>query len=147
MKGSTHGKPSVGFAHPVQCHPMSETSALPRPRRRFKTNLRLLVRRPLVLARKYRWPLLALLVGAALDAVTTYVNLRRFGLEIEVHPAARLFWQICGTSAVAVALAKLVQAACAAFVACFWRTWCGWLMLAAGVLYALAAVSNHFLLL
>jgi len=126
---------------------MSEASVSRRPRRRFKTNLRLLVRRPILLVRKYRWPLAVLVVGATLDGITTYINLSRFGLEIEVHPVIRLFWQIFGTSALAVGLAKVGQAAIAAFVACFWRAWCGWLMLLAGALYTLAAVSNHFLLL
>ena len=126
---------------------MSQTSAILRRRRRFKTNLRLLVRRPLLLADKYRWPLAVLMVGTALDGITTYVNLRRFGLEIEVHPVVRLFWQIFGTSALTVGVAKGFQAVLAAFVACFWRTWCGWLMLLAGLLYTLAAISNHFLLL
>ncbi|HOD82394.1 MAG TPA: hypothetical protein PKG77_13325, partial [Phycisphaerae bacterium] len=75
------------------------------PRRRFKTNLRILIYRPGTFLRFYRWPLVVLAIGAVLDAVTTYRNVSAYGPAAEIHPAARLLWEILGVSPVSVALA------------------------------------------
>ena len=119
----------------------------PAPRRRFRSNLPLLVRRPLLFARAYRWPLAVLAVGAVADAATTHDVLSSYGAGVELHPVQRLFAHLFGTSAAAVAGMKLVQTAFVVFVAALWRRWCAAVMVLCGVLYALAAVSNHFRLL
>jgi hypothetical protein len=110
------------------------------------TDLPLLLRHPGQFARRYRWALLVLLLGATADMVTTLINLRRFGPGVEVHPAQRLVSEIVGVTA-GVPVAKVIQLACVLAVAAWWRRWCQWLLLVCGVLYLLAAVSNHFLLL
>lgn len=120
-------------------------AARPLPRRRFKTNLRILLYRPRTFLRVYRWPLAVLAVGAVLDAVTTYRVVSVYGPESELHPAARLVFDILGTSPYVVAFVKVVQCGFACFVTAFWRRWCGWLLVLAGALYALASLNNHFL--
>jgi len=115
-----------------------------RKRWRFRSNLRILVRRPLVFMRVYKWPLAILLIGSLLDAVTTYRNLRLSGPEAEVHPAWRIFTQIFGVTPVTVAIGKALQAGCAVFVGSLWRRWCGVLLTLAGILYTLGAISNYF---
>jgi hypothetical protein len=110
------------------------------------TNLPLLAKEPRVFAWKYRVSLLILLVGATADLITTYVNLKRYGTSVEAHPVQRLVSEIIGVTA-GVPLAKLIQLAFVLFVAAWWRPWCAWVLGVCGVLYSLAAVSNHFLLL
>lgn len=109
-----------------------------------KTNLRILARHPALFVRAY-WPaLLILLAGASADGVTTFVALREYGPQTEVHPVQRWVSEILGVTA-GVPLAKLAQVAFVVLVAAWWRTWCGWIMILCGLLYALAAVSNHFM--
>ncbi|MCK4624013.1 MAG: hypothetical protein KAV00_01790 [Phycisphaerae bacterium] len=115
-------------------------------RRRFKSNFRLLTRRPLVFARIYRWELLFLLVGATLDAATTVVFMRKYGVEAEVHLVIRLMAHIMGPVTGPV-LGKIGQVVFVVFVGSLWRIWCRWLILLCGALYLLASVSNHFELL
>lgn len=110
------------------------------------TDLPLLARKPLTFVTHYRVPLLVLLVGATADLITTYVNLQRYGSSVEAHPVQRLVSELVGAS-LGVPLAKLIQLAFVLFVAAWWRPWCGWILAICGVLYSLAAVSNHFLLL
>lgn len=115
-------------------------------RRRFKSNFRLLRRRPLLFARIYRWPLLVLLIGAILDGVTTAVTLSRFGADSEIHPVVCLMAHILGPVTGTV-LGKIGQVVFAIFVASLYRPWCRWIMLVCGVLYMLASVVNHFRLI
>ncbi len=110
------------------------------------TNLPLLARQPRAFVARYRVPLSVLLVGAAADLVTTYVNLQRYGPSVEAHPAQRLVSELVGVT-LGVPLAKLIQLAFVLFVAAGWRPWCAWVLATCGVLYSLAAVSNHLLLL
>jgi membrane-bound metal-dependent hydrolase YbcI (DUF457 family) len=126
----------------------TETQRVGRRRwRTFRTNLPLLIHRPLTFIAAYKWGLLVLLVGSVLDAVTTYANVHPFGPRSELHPAARILWEIVGVSPFTVALSKTVQALCAVFAAAVFRRWCPWILWTAGVLYALAAVNNHWRLL
>jgi hypothetical protein len=111
-----------------------------------KTDLPLLLRHPAAFGRRYWAPLLVLGIGATADAVTTLINLRRFGPSVEVHPAQRLVSEIVGVTA-GVPVAKAIQLAFVLLVAAWWRPWCPWLLGACGLLYGAAAVSNHFLLL
>jgi len=113
-------------------------------KRRFKSNLHLLLRHPLVFARVYRWPLLVLLAGSVLDAASTWQILRQYGPQAELHPAGRILGSVLGVSLPVIALGKLLQMLAAVLVASLWRRWCGWLMVLCGALYALAAASNHF---
>lgn len=116
-------------------------SMLPR-----RTELPLLLGQPLLFARRY-WILLILLLAAAVaDGVTTYRNLLAYGPEIEVHPAQRVVFELLGPHA-GVPVAKLIQLAFVLLVAAWWRPWCGPLLLICGLLYAIAALSNHFHLL
>jgi uncharacterized membrane protein len=87
-----------------------------------------------------------LLAGAVLDAVTTAVSVSAYGAEVELHLIQRWIMAWLGP-VLGIIAAKFVQVAVAIVVASLWRRWCGWLMVLCGVLYALAAVSNHFMLL
>jgi uncharacterized membrane protein len=89
-------------------------------------------------------PLAVLMVGAVLDGVTTYSNVRDYSADVEVHPVQRVVFQVLGP-AVGVPVAKALQVACVLFVAALWRRWCPWVLVLSGLLYALAAASNHFL--
>ena len=100
----------------------------------------------MVFARIYRWELLFLLAGATLDAATTVVFMLKYGADAEVHLAVRLMAHILGPVAGPV-LGKIGQVIFVVFVGSLWRLWCRWLMLLCGVLYLLASVSNHFVLL
>ena len=92
---------------------------------------------------RYRYSLAVLVVGAVLDALTTYENVRQFGAHVETHPVQRLFFETLGP-ALGVPLAKAIQLGFVIFVAAWWRPWTRWLLLICGALYTLAAVSNHF---
>ena len=107
------------------------------------SDLPLLVRHPAKFAHRYRWALLVLLIGTTADVVTTYINVRRYGAGIEVHPAQQVVDRLVGPT-VGVPLAKLIQLAFVLFVAAWWRPWCKWLLTTCGVLYLVAAASNHF---
>ena len=63
---------------------------------RRKSNLWLLVRRPLAFWRIYRPALLIMLVGGLLDGVTTLCVLHRYGPDAELHPAMWLVASCCG---------------------------------------------------
>lgn len=116
-------------------------------RRHFKSNLPLLLHRPGLFCRVDRWPLILLLIGTILDAATTYVALRDYGPGAEVHPAVQLLMRILGVSPWSMSAVKVAQSSCALLTASLWRPWCGFLLGLAGVLYILAAISNHFVLL
>src|SRR5688500_14624871 len=103
-----------------------------------KTELPLLLRRPADFVRRYWAPLLVLAAGATADAVTTLLNLRRFGPSVEVHPAQRLVSEVVGVTA-GVPVAKLIQIGFVLLVAAWWRPWCPWLLAACGLLYGAAA--------
>jgi uncharacterized membrane protein len=93
--------------------------------------------------RRYRYTLTVLLVGAVMDAFTTYANVAEFGPHVETHPVQRLFFEILGPT-LGVPLAKLIQLAFVIFVAARWRPWTRLLLLLCGFLYTLAGLSNHF---
>jgi hypothetical protein len=111
-----------------------------------RTALPLLVRHPRAFASRYRWALLVLLAGAVADAVTTFHNLRIYGPAVEVHPAHRFVYELL-PPAVGAPVAKALQLGFVLFVAAWWRPWCGALLAGCGLLYTLAALSNHFQLL
>jgi hypothetical protein len=110
-----------------------------------KTELRCLVRNPAGFVCAYWLPLLILTIGATADVITTLVNLRRYGPEVEAHIVQRWISQIFGVEA-GVPLAKLAQLAFVLFVAAWWKPWTPWLLSLCGLLYSAAAVSNHYLL-
>jgi hypothetical protein len=103
-----------------------------------------LIRNPRHFRNMYRWPLLILLVGAFLDALTTYEFLRTFGPSVEVHPVQRLVFCLLPPLP-GILLAKAGQVATTIIVAAWWQPWCKWLMLLTGTLYTVAAASNHFI--
>jgi hypothetical protein len=109
-----------------------------------RTELSNLFRHPLVFARRYWLPLIVLLIGASLDTWTTYQNVRDYTAAVEVHPVQRFVMELLGP-AVGVPAAKLAQLAFVLLVAAWWKPWCGWMLALCGVVYGLAATSNHFL--
>jgi hypothetical protein len=125
----------------VEHAPRATARLLPRG-----TLIPLLRRDPARFARRYRWPLLVLLAGAAADVFTTLVNLRLYGPSVEAHAVQRVVAELIGVTA-GVPLAKAIQLAFVLLVAAWWRPWCTPLLYLCGTLYAAAAVSNHFLLL
>jgi hypothetical protein len=110
------------------------------------TNLPLLTRQPGTFIRRYRAALLVLLIGASLDLLTTFINMRRYGPSVEAHPVQRIVSEMIGVTA-GVPMAKLIQLGFVLFVAAWWRPWCAWVLGICGILYSLAAVSNHLLLI
>jgi len=108
-----------------------------------KTNLGLLLRRPAALIRAYRWPTAIVLVGTALDTITTMRVMYANGAAVELHPAMRAIAEELGVT-LGVPLASMLRLAFVFFVAAFWRAWCGALLVVVGVGYTLAAASNHF---
>lgn len=113
---------------------LSQDSALP-----------LLARKPREFVNAFRWPLAVMVLGASADLFTTLWNMRTYGAGIEVHVVQQWFSLLFGVE-VGVPLAKMGQCAFVIVVAAWWRRWCKWLMLGCGCLYAMAAVSNYFLL-
>jgi len=111
-----------------------------------KSNLRLLVRRPGALARKYHPALLLALIGATLDGLTTYRMLTAFGHATELHLVVRLVVWIVGVPA-GVPLAMIAKTACAILVACIWRRWCECILNLYGLTGIVGAICNHFNLL
>lgn len=113
-----------------------------------KSNLRLLIRRPAAFVGAYRWGLLILLAGATWDAYTTIQFVTNHGAQEELHPVARLFFQIflhfLPYPVLAVAVGKIVQVLFVMFVSAIWRGWCNAILVACGILYLLAGCSNHF---
>jgi len=98
---------------------------------------------PRTFLKRYRYSLALLILGAVLDAITTYQNVRQFGPHVETHPVQRLFFETFGP-ALGVPLAKLIQFAFVIFVAAWWRPWTRWILFVCGTLYTAAALSNHF---
>lgn len=111
-----------------------------------QTELPTLLKQPRTFAWQYRWALAILALGAMADVVTTVINLLRYGPSVEVHLAQRIVCEIVGVT-LGVPVAKVMQLAFVVLVAAWWRPWCGVILSLCGVLYACAAVSNHFLLL
>ncbi len=109
-----------------------------------RTEVPTLTRRPAAFARRYRFPLLILVAGATVDAVTTFRNVAVLGAGIEVHPVQRLVFEVLGPAA-GVPVAKVLQVCFVLLVAAWWEPWCGWVLALWGVLYTLAAANNHFL--
>ena len=115
-----------------------------RLRRRWgPTSLRLLFRRPGTFARIYRLPLAILLIGSILDTATTMKVMYRYGIDCELHPAMWLMAGIFGIT-VGVPLGTVARLGFVLVVAALRRSWTGWILLMCGVLYGLAAASNHF---
>jgi hypothetical protein len=108
------------------------------------TELHTLVQHPREFVVRYRPFLLILLLGASADLFTTLWNLRQYGTSIEVHLPQRLLGEWFGVE-IGVPLAKIIQLAFVLLVAAWWKPWCRWILLACGILYALAAMNNHFL--
>lgn len=113
-------------------------SLLPR-----RSEIPLMLTAPAEFVRRYSVPLAILAAGALADAVTTFHAMSRFGPAAEVHPVQRLMFEILGVAA-GVPLAKLAQVVFVVLVAAWWRPWCPWLIGGCGVLYGVAAISNHF---
>ncbi len=109
----------------------------------WETHLGLLKNQPREFIRRFRWPLVILLVGAFFDALTTYQSLKYVGPMPELHIPQRWVSQLIGVSA-GVPIAKIIQIAFAIFVAALWRKWTAGLMVLCGLLYSLAALSNHY---
>ena len=110
---------------------------------RWNDNLGILIRRPGVYVRTYRWPLLVLAAGAAMDAATSIYVMELYGPEAEFHVCIRLLAEWLSVWP-GVIVAKTALFVAAVFVASLWRRWCGALLTLCGVLYALAALSNAF---
>ena len=109
----------------------------------WETHLPLLCKQPKEFARRFRWPLVILGIGALLDAITTMEFLCFFGADSEIHLPQRWVCQMLGVIP-GVPIAKALQVAFAVLVAAAWRKWTPWLMGLCGILYTLAAASNHF---
>lgn len=108
-----------------------------------RSNLRLLLRRPWALARRYRAALLLALIGAALDGLTTYRMLSVFGHASEIHLVVRLVVWIVGVP-LGVPVAMIAKTACAVLVACIWRRWCQCILILYGLTGIAGAICNHF---
>jgi hypothetical protein len=108
--------------------------------------LPMLARQPRLFIKTYRWPLVCLVLGAAADIFTTLWNLRAYGPQVEMHVVQRWISLLVGVE-IGVPLAKALQSAVAILAAAWWRPWCRWILLACGLLYALGALSNYYLLL
>ena len=111
-----------------------------------RTNWLIFLRRPRVLLRAYAWPLGMLSVGALLDVLTTYHNVRQYGPEVEMHLVQRFVMSTLGP-AVGVFTAKAIQLIFVIAVATWWRPWCTALLITCGVLYTAAAINNWWLIL
>lgn len=107
-----------------------------------QSELPTLLRQPSAFARRYRLVLLPLLAAGTADAVTTFVNVSRYGTDTELHPAQRFVFDTAGVAA-GVPIAKAIQLGFVLFVAAWWRPWCRWILLLCAVLYGFAAMSNH----
>lgn len=109
----------------------------------FRTNLRLLVRRPGVLVRKYWIVLTPLLIGAGLDAATTIAFMLRYGPQDELHPVMRATAEVFGVWP-GVIFGTVGRLAFVLLVAAVSRRCCAWVFAICAVLYLLAAGHNHF---
>jgi len=106
----------------------------------------MLVQMPREFVRMHRWALVVLVLGASADLFTTLWNLRSYGPGAEAHVVQRWVSQIVGVEA-GVPMAKAMQLWFVIFVAAWWRPWCRAMLIGCGCLYALAAISNYFLLI
>lgn len=109
----------------------------------FRTNLRILSRRPGVLARKYWLAITAVVVAAVLDMLSTINFMSETGPESEVHPGMRAMAEMFGI-VLGVVLGTLGRLVFVFVVAAIWRKVCAAIMLVCAVIYFLAALSNHF---
>ncbi len=111
---------------------------------KMKTNLRVLAYKPLVFLRVYRRPMAILLLGALLDTITTMNSMYRYGTANELHPGIRVIVEQYGIT-FGMPVGTTVRLLAVLFVAAIWRWWCWWMLTICGILYTLAAMSNHFL--
>ena len=109
----------------------------------FRTNLRILSRRPGVFARKYWLAMAAVVVAATLDMLSTISFMLESGPQSELHPAMRAMAEMFGI-VLGVVLGTLGRLVFVIVVAAIWRRACGAVMLVCAMLYFLAAMSNHF---
>lgn len=110
----------------------------------MKSNLGILAYKPLLFIRVYRWPLIILAIGALLDTITTMNSMNLVGPESELHPGIRAIVQQYGIT-FGMPIGTIVRLGVVLFVAALWRRWCWWVLTICGILYILAAMSNHFL--
>ena len=103
----------------------------------------MLLRQPLRFARGYWLGLSVLLLGAMLDAFTTWVNVRRFGPDVEAHPAMWVSLKVLGVHA-GLWLGTLAKIGFALFVSAVLGRWCQAILILSGLLAAIAALSNHY---
>ena len=122
--------------------------AAPQPSRRWrpKANLHFVLRRPGLFLGIYRWSILVLLIGLIADGTTTYRFVGEFGPRSELHPAMMIVLEVLGRN-VGIVVGSVGRLAAVILVAGLFRKWRGRLMLICGILYCLAAVTNHFGLL
>jgi len=109
----------------------------------FKTNLRVLGHRPARFAARYWLSLTALAVGAAMDMLSTIEFMLQAGPGLELHPAMRIMAEVFGVVP-GVILGTMARLGFVVFVAAIWRRACAPVLWLCAVLYALAAMSNHF---
>ncbi len=102
-----------------------------------------LINRPGSFLARYRYALIILLIGAVVDGMTTYTNVREFGTHVETHPVQRWVFDWFGAG-IGVPLAKIIQMGFVVFVAAWWKPWTRWVLILCGLLYSAAALSNHF---
>lgn len=110
----------------------------------MKSNLRILAYKPWLFIRVYRWPLIILLIGALLDTITTMNSMSLYGTDDELHPGIRVMVEQYGIT-FGMPIGTIVRLGFVLFVAAIWRRWCWWVLTICGILYILAAMSNHFL--
>jgi len=109
----------------------------------FRTNLHILNSRSGLFFRKY-WPgILWVFIGAMLDTLTTINFMNLYGTEGELHPAMRMMSEEFGV-VTGVCVGTLVRLTFVIFVAAIWRGWTWTILWICGLLYCLAAASNHF---
>ncbi|MFW6061978.1 MAG: hypothetical protein ACOC93_04140 [Planctomycetota bacterium] len=109
-------------------------------------NLELVTRAPLAFLHRCRWPLMLQVVGGILDLSTSVVNVARFGTHVELHLVKRWMAETLGVIP-GLPIAKALQVGGVIVLAAAWRDWCEWLISLCGLLYGLAAVSNHYCLI
>ena len=110
---------------------------------RRKSNLWLLVHRPLAFCSIYWRAMVVMFVGGSLDGLTTLWVLGKYGAGAELHPAMWLAASILGVE-LGVPVAALAKMGFAVFAAATFRRWCRWILVVFGVLSALGAVHNCY---
>ena len=109
----------------------------------FRTNLRILSRRPGVFARKYWLAITAVVVAAVLDMLSTINFMSESGPQCELHPAMRAMAEMFGI-VLGIVLGTLGRLVFVMVVSAIWRRTCTAVMLVCAVIYLLAAMCNHF---